>query len=372
MRLLISVFVFYVLSVIPLQAQQVTNITLQPIKADYVPNEFFISKVIDGRGKKGTFGTIDKGGEGKSVINTKAGIGPTISDFVNNHVTQNRSKAPVNLSIRQLNITVKNKGGKWVTEAAVVYGYYNGDVKLLEFSNSGQQESTVYSIDFIEAFIRRSLASGMKRFDAWAADNKARLAAPGSIPAKSAGGLKNAPSVKVVPKSNKPYQDKAEALEAFDLLNKIRVSPKSYLPFMGIKDYSKVTTTKLVWNATLAKAAEVKAMDMAKREYFAHVDPEGYGMNYHINKAGYQLDAIMLNKKDNNFFESIQAGAIDGDAVIKELIIDEGVSSFGHRKHLLGLDKWNSSLVDIGIGFVRVDSGSKYRTYTSIIIAKHK
>ena len=141
---------------------------------------------------------------------------------------------------------------------------------------------------------------------------------------------------------------------------------------MGIREFSKVNTKTLVWNEALAKVAEAKAMDMAKRGYFDHISPEGYSINYYINKAGYKLDPKFLNQRTNNYFESIQAGAESGEAAMNDLILDAGVPELGHRKHLLGMDDWNSSLVDIGIGFVRTGQGAKYRTFTSVIIAKHK
>jgi hypothetical protein len=42
-----------------------------------------------------------------------------------------------------------------------------------------------------------------------------------------------------------------------------------------------------------------------------------------------------------------------------------------HRRHLLGLSKWDGGLKDIGIGFVTRKTGSKYQTYCVVIIAKH-
>ncbi len=64
------------------------------------------------------------------------------------------------------------------------------------------------------------------------------------------------------------------------------------------------TIPQLKWNDTLANVAEAKALDIATRQYFGHVDPEGYGMNYFMDKAGYKLDARWLSSKDMNYFES--------------------------------------------------------------------
>jgi len=116
-------------------------------------------------------------------------------------------------------------------------------------------------------------------------------------------------------------------------------------------------------------------MDMAKNNYFSHADKRGIKVNVKIHRAGYKIDKFYRDKKFNAF-ESIQAGADGGEDAIMRLIIDEGVKSLGHRKHLLGIDTGrgypkNSSLVDCGIGFVQADGNSKYNTYTVVIIAKH-
>src|SRR5690348_4117044 len=86
-------------------------------------------------------------------------------------------------------------------------------------------------------------------------------------------------------KLSPPDIDKAEAKKAFAFLNKVRSNPSDFadeMPFLaeiGPKPLLK-------WNDTLAQVAEAKAADMATRKYVAHVDPDGYGLNYYINKAG--------------------------------------------------------------------------------------
>ena len=165
--------------------------------------------------------------------------------------------------------------------------------------------------------------------------------------------------------------DKKEAKKAFILLNNIRANPVEYSRVLRINKNLHTNKTPLVWNDDLAKVAQARAYDMAKRNYFNHIDPEGYGVNDHVKKSGYSLNPQWTRNKRDNFFESIEAGAIDGQDCIRLLIIDRGVPSLAHRKHLLGIGSWNASLVDIGIGFVRRGSGSNYRTYTSIVIAKH-
>jgi uncharacterized protein YkwD len=165
--------------------------------------------------------------------------------------------------------------------------------------------------------------------------------------------------------------DESEAQKAFALLNDIRGNPKKYeneMPFL--KDLS-MANQRLVWNETLAGVAEAKAVDMADKNYFAHVDPSGYGINHYVQKAGYELNPDWTKNKRENNFESLAAGDDTGEDAIYGLIIDDGVPSLGHRRHLLGLTPWDSTLVDVGIGFVRRPTGSEWQSYCVVIIAKH-
>jgi uncharacterized protein YkwD len=167
-----------------------------------------------------------------------------------------------------------------------------------------------------------------------------------------------------------PRIDKEEAQKAFLLLNQIRSNPAAFtdeMPFLAEIEKRPL----LQWNDTLAKVAEAKALDMATRKYVGHVDPDGYGLNQKINEAGYKLNSKWLTSKELNYFESISAGAPSGESAIRTLIIDKGIPSLGHRKHLLGLDQWAASLYDIGIGFARPDESQPYKSYVCVIIAKH-
>jgi uncharacterized protein YkwD len=165
--------------------------------------------------------------------------------------------------------------------------------------------------------------------------------------------------------------DKAEAKKAFSFLNDIRANPGNYYKELQFSKDLTVNKTALIWNDTLAKVAEAKAYDMASRNYFGHTDPDGFGINHYISSSGYKLNAAWTKNKTENYFESIIAQVSGGEDAIRKLIIDKDIPSLGHRKHLLGLEKWNASLVDIGIGFARRDSGSTYTNYVSVIIAKH-
>ena len=170
--------------------------------------------------------------------------------------------------------------------------------------------------------------------------------------------------------NNNPFIVKEEAQQAFQLINTIRSNPEKYYKELQLSSKLRITKTPLRWNDTLARVAEAKALDMAKRNYFNHVNPDGYGINFFINQSGYKLNSDWLKDKKENFFESIASGHDSGIAAVKSLIIDEGDDTKGHRNHLLGVTDWDASLYDIGIGFVKSDGGD-YQSYICIIIAKH-
>lgn len=170
---------------------------------------------------------------------------------------------------------------------------------------------------------------------------------------------------------SRPSVDRREARSAYILLNQIRLNPGAYRRNLGLPQRAPVTRRALRWNDTLARIAEARALDMAKRDYFDHTDPDGLGPNYHINRAGYSLNPDWLKHKNANNFESIGANHPTAAAGIEAMIRGSAATRYGHRRHLLGQDEWNASLQDIGIGFVRVPSGSTYQSYLCVIIAKH-
>lgn len=163
-----------------------------------------------------------------------------------------------------------------------------------------------------------------------------------------------------------------EVESAFNYLNSVRQNPSNYASKITHHLSNVNAIGKLTWNENLGKAAQMKAEDMAKRGYFGHVDPDGYGMNYYINSFGYNLSSDWISDKSSNFFESIAAGYGSGKSTVEQLIEDGGAdnSSAGHRRHLLGIDDFYAGCYDIGIGMA-YNPNSTYKYYWSFLIAKH-
>ena len=166
--------------------------------------------------------------------------------------------------------------------------------------------------------------------------------------------------------------DRGEAKKIFNYIQDLRQGKSDKND--PLNKYVKKGRPELVWNETLAEVAEARARDLAERNYFDHVDRKGRGVNYYMDKAGYELRPEWLDRPSNNFFESLQAGSKGYKAVVTDLVIDRGVPSKGHRKHLLGLDDWNEKNTDIGVAYFVPDESMDcdFSTYTVIIIARHQ
>lgn len=166
---------------------------------------------------------------------------------------------------------------------------------------------------------------------------------------------------------------KVELNEAVEFLNQLRANPTSFSKEVGVSLVGIEKREGLNWDETLAKVAQAKAEDMAKNNYFGHIDKKGYGMNFYMNKAGYKLNADWLKNPKENYFESITAGAESPREGIIDLINDGNVKDHqkaGHRLHLLGISDFHAKSGDIGIGWA-TNPSSTYKTYMVVIIARH-
>jgi hypothetical protein len=183
-------------------------------------------------------------------------------------------------------------------------------------------------------------------------------------------GLLILPSFTINPEKG-IYLDKQQEQKAFVLLNKIRTDPNAYTERYEVSLRGIAPRANLKWNDSLTAVAERKAMSMALRGYFGHVDPDGYGVNYYINKA-YNLPEELIKNKKQSELEAIEGGAPSGEMAIKNIITNKDHQGEDGRKLLLGEGDLNASLVDVGIGYVHGTGSTKYWSYTCIIIAKRR
>lgn len=148
--------------------------------------------------------------------------------------------------------------------------------------------------------------------------------------------------------ANAPCQTTQQALEFANLM---KTDPKQGRP-------------ALYCNQILSDVAQARAQDMADRDYFGHVDPDGYGPNYHVRTAGYPLAKSYSQANNANNIESISAGLPTVAEAWASFI-----ASDKHRRHLLAEEKFYADQVDYGIGYVYKEN-STYKHYWVIITAK--
>lgn len=139
----------------------------------------------------------------------------------------------------------------------------------------------------------------------------------------------------------------------------------------------------LALNATLVDSARFKAEELAANDYFdhqSHVGPDFLWPNELArNVFGYPLatqvpdplggSSFYTLADDANQIEALSAGYGPGtsdytkgvNAVIG-LIVDEGVSNLGHRKHLLAMTPFNTVFVEAGAGY-GANPSATYRNY---------
>lgn len=114
----------------------------------------------------------------------------------------------------------------------------------------------------------------------------------------------------------------------------------------------------------LAQVARERARDMARRGYFSHTTPEGYGPNFLVRQAGYVLPSYYGTQNNANNIESIAAGSSTASATWQQWM-----GSSAHRTHLLGLVPFFAEQIEYGIGYAN-DPDSPFGYYWVVITAK--
>jgi len=113
----------------------------------------------------------------------------------------------------------------------------------------------------------------------------------------------------------------------------------------------------------LAQVARERALDMGTRRYFSHTNPDGYGPNYLVRQAGYQLPSWWPTEPTENYIESIAGGYPTPEAAWQAWL-----DSPGHQRHVLGENEFWAEQTNYGIGYAYV-AGSPYRHYWVFITA---
>ncbi len=113
----------------------------------------------------------------------------------------------------------------------------------------------------------------------------------------------------------------------------------------------------------LARLARERAEDMAARNYFAHVNPDGWAANALVLDAGYILPSAWGTELTNNYIESIAAGF----SGVADTWAD-WMDSPPHRAHLLALNAFYQTETSYGVGYA-YSATSTYHHYWVVLTA---
>lgn len=112
----------------------------------------------------------------------------------------------------------------------------------------------------------------------------------------------------------------------------------------------------LALNLNLVESARFHSTEMANNGYFGHQSSvTGDWPNKMARDAGYPLNSGLSNTTNN--IESLAARysnssiSYSATEALKALIIDAGVPSLGHRKHLLAMEAFYQNFTEVGTGY---------------------
>lgn len=163
----------------------------------------------------------------------------------------------------------------------------------------------------------------------------------------------------------------AEEQQFVYLLNLARHDPAVYQREAGLPvDLSEIEPRPpLAVNDLLMRSASARVEEMAQLDYFGHQSPvTGDWPNKVARDQGYDLPSGWAD--DKNFIESIAAGDWYDRATVPldALIVDQGLPTAYHRRHLLGVDGFYAENRELGVGYA-TNLAATYRRYWAVHIA---
>ena len=135
-----------------------------------------------------------------------------------------------------------------------------------------------------------------------------------------------------------------------ELAAKVASAPGQQRPFVEI-------------DPILSAVAHARAVDMARRNYFDHTNPDGHAANYLVRQAGYALPSYYDTSPAGNNIESIAAGYTSVSEVWAGWM-----KSAGHKRHILAEDADYQPQTSLGVGYY-ADAKSEFGTYWVILTA---
>jgi serralysin len=154
--------------------------------------------------------------------------------------------------------------------------------------------------------------------------------------------------------------------EFLERLNDARANPAAHGRSIGL-DLSHVKPSRpLAFDRHLLAAARGHSLDMATRNYFAHVTPDGVNPFKRIRAAGFVAVAAAesiayvsistyIPQDPNDPLSPLVRSVYEPEDALAGFIIDYGVPNLGHRKHLLAIEPGLKTQNLVGIGYASRD-----------------
>ncbi len=149
-----------------------------------------------------------------------------------------------------------------------------------------------------------------------------------------------------------PEQKERPALSIPDLEKKVHTLINQERQKQGL--------SALAWNSTLSKIARKHSQDMAKKNYFSHVSPEGHDFSYRYRQEGFScavpVKDLIYTGAENIFQNNLYDRVAYRDGIPKydwnssgklaESTVRGWMNSPGHRKNIL-TPHWRSEGIGI-------------------------
>lgn len=175
-QLLLILFVFLSFAS---HAQDVRYIKLKQTHVEYRPVNYHITGVADDRANTNTIGVMKFGIMNKRMsVDLRNGVTNSLENFIKNNVTQDASTPAVTLHITRLEVSEKDAGMREEADVSIALAFYYGETKLVEYTGSGYQQTSLDASPYVEKLIRTTLENSLKQFDGWVASRPGILSAP--------------------------------------------------------------------------------------------------------------------------------------------------------------------------------------------------
>ncbi len=153
-------------------AQEASYLPIENYKYAYNLASYAISDVVYVGPDPQQIGAVKQGGKTVYTILLQPGITDAVKTYLSANTTQDPKQTPVQLRIQKLKADGRKTSNQCTIDATLVLGFYIGEKKLVEFTNSAHLVAPVYQTDSLSNFISKTIISRIKNLDDWWGQHK--------------------------------------------------------------------------------------------------------------------------------------------------------------------------------------------------------